>query len=250
MTSPILSRSRPWLTPAEAASELAETFHGFFSEADLLRSALDGHLRLSVLVPTGTTAKSLKNHTNTQIEGLWDLPMEGSARRQVEHEFNSLSGLPFISMEGVSGATVARFGDRYELKADRGTSGFAPRGASALSREAIIVVSRHDLNAFIERINIEVERAVQEQQKKERASASSLPPEKPLQTRERRTLLLMIAALAKQAHLDLSTASKSGEALSSALRELGYEIAPNTIAKHLRAVRAELTGEPDTEPPS
>src|SRR5262249_22162370 len=58
--------------------------------------------------------------------------------------------------------------------------------------------------------------------------------EKPVGARERATLLTIIAALAKEAKIDVTKASKAGVTISNLTSAMGQEIAPNTVARHLR----------------
>ena len=69
------------------------------------------------------------------------------------------------------------------------------------------------------------------------------PLNKPLGQRERTTLLTIIAALAKEAKVDVSKPSKSGQIISTLIAAIGYEVAPNTVAGHLRTLRKTLFGE-------
>ena len=72
---------------------------------------------------------------------------------------------------------------------------------------------------------------------------TSDPLDKPLGQRERTTLLTIIAALAKEANVDVSTHAKSGETISNLIAAIGFKVAPNTVAGHLRTLRKTLFGE-------
>ena len=60
--------------------------------------------------------------------------------------------------------------------------------------------------------------------------------EKPLDARERTTLLLIIAALAQHAKLDLSHPSKASQVIAAELEIIGESRDPKTISTHLKAV--------------
>lgn len=61
---------------------------------------------------------------------------------------------------------------------------------------------------------------------------------KPIETRERNSLLKVIATLALQGGYDLNHASKAGVALSSATEQYGVPVGPKTVGKHLQAALA------------
>ena len=70
----------------------------------------------------------------------------------------------------------------------------------------------------------------------ERVAASPPPPvDKPLERRERATLLCIIGALAANAKLDLSQPMKAGEAIVDMMPDVN--LSPRTIGEHLKAVR-------------
>ncbi len=127
-----LLKLKEWLTVDDTARYLSLTFEEGVSRADVLRLALDGHLLLSVnlvnhayarkgkkipleeantsIVPSpfDDTVKIqlldgilidreneivLKLDDNvTSLEGVWDLPMIGNERLDVEHEYQQLTG--------------------------------------------------------------------------------------------------------------------------------------------------------------
>ena len=114
---------REWLTISEAARYLSsvigerpQSAQGV-GEADVLRLALDGHLKLSVSLPTGTKGcvkggadVTTRPTSMERIEGLWNLLMVGAGKQQVEHDHHFRADLPFISVEGITGAWVERAG--------------------------------------------------------------------------------------------------------------------------------------------
>ena len=118
-----LWKLREWLTIDEAAVYLSSKIGQTISGADVLRLAIDGQLKLSVNLPSGTKgmfhpdgAEATTPPTSmTHIEGLWDVSMEGAGRLQVEHQHHCLAGLPYIDLKGVPGAWVERAGVRRQL---------------------------------------------------------------------------------------------------------------------------------------
>lgn len=60
--------------------------------------------------------------------------------------------------------------------------------------------------------------------------------EKPLHTKERQTLLIIIAALAKEAKLDVEKASKTAILISRATQNLGAYVSENAISDKLKQI--------------
>jgi hypothetical protein len=133
-----------WLTLADAAQHLSIMFGEDVREADVLRLALDGHLKLSAhmvnharalrgkVVPIDeaetvemfedlSRGKSIKVIRGLHIRegeileldkeivtlvGVWDLPMIGAERLDVEHEYQNQTGGPDVTLLGLDGAFV------------------------------------------------------------------------------------------------------------------------------------------------
>ena len=217
---------REWLTISEAAQYLSsvigerpQSAQGV-DQANVLRLALDGHLKLSVNLPTGTKGSfhpdgadvTTRPTSMERIEGLWDLV--GAGKQQVEHEHQFEADLPFISVEGITGAWVERAGVRRQLEPMRGVSGMWPKSPSALSDGSVLGVRVAELDAFAA------------QMPAPSASPSADPSDKSLGLRERTTLLTIIAALAEDAKIDVSKPTKAGTIIAARISEMGYGVAP------------------------
>lgn len=75
------------------------------------------------------------------------------------------------------------------------------------------------------------------QQKIHTISSPPVEPEKPLSTKERNVLLCIIAAIAKEAKLDVTTPSKTAAAIRNIAHEkLGIAIGESTIEAHLKKI--------------
>lgn len=61
-------------------------------------------------------------------------------------------------------------------------------------------------------------------------------PAKPLATRERYTLLTIIAALCKEAKIDIRTPSKAGDLIQSLTDSMAAPVAKRTIEEHLKKI--------------
>ena len=80
--------------------------------ADVLRFALDGDLPLVVDVPTGT-----EDGEGRAIEaGIWDLPLEGAGRQQIEYNWRVRAGLAPSGIVGITGAWLERDGVQRQLE--------------------------------------------------------------------------------------------------------------------------------------
>jgi hypothetical protein len=96
VTASILRGLREWLALDEVAIELSAKLGEHVAVHDVLRLALDGHLRLSVYLPTRITATcqrldddSLNPEQDARaVQGLCDVPIKGRAQLQIEHEYH------------------------------------------------------------------------------------------------------------------------------------------------------------------
>ena len=159
---PALWKLREWLTISEAAQYLSsvigerpESAQGI-GGSEVLRLALDRHLKLSVNLPTGTKGwfhpdgadVTTRPTSMERIDGLWDLLMEGAGKQQVEHDHHFRAHLPFISVEGITGAWVERAGVRRQLEPMRGSTGMWTKSPSALSEGSVLGVRVEVLDAL------------------------------------------------------------------------------------------------------
>jgi hypothetical protein len=141
-----LFKLKQWMTLSEAAKHLSGICGEEVTIADILRLALDRYLQLSVNFVNHTQAKPGKivgpeevtwiefpsfkkdNPKSTtmipdcleigdgiylkfkddvvSIGDVWDLPMIGSERLDVEHEYQSLTGGPEVTLVGIDGTFV------------------------------------------------------------------------------------------------------------------------------------------------
>jgi len=223
MSSAKLLRLREWLDLPEAASHLSAVLQEPIAVADLLLLGLEGQLPLSLHLPTGHSCLCQQGHAEKAslpvrqpVEGIWDLVHEGAGRRQLEHEYHWLKDLSFISMEGCRGALVQRDGLRCQLSPDPGATGFAPRSASAFPEGSLLVLRKTVLDEFAAKHDRSVER--------------------PLDERERVTLLAIIAVLAEAAGIDLSKPSPAADKIEKLIELRGAKVSSKTIFNHLREV--------------
>jgi hypothetical protein len=143
-------------------------------------------------------------------------------------------------MKGTAGAFVERDGVRCQVPPDAGETGLSPRGASALPRDAVIVVTSAALRELQDLLMaMRVDAAREAWGYKVTAPSQQVQvdaTERPLAARERATLLTLIAALAKAAGIDLSKPSKAGVAIEALTSELGVRVSARTIENHLKSI--------------
>jgi hypothetical protein len=149
-----LFKIKKWVTIREAAQHLSAICGEEINEAEVLRLGLDGCLKLSVYFVNHAKAKHGKiipleiaelwepNPLNggepikttrgflvqegevlelskeiITIEGLWDLPMIGNERLDVEHEYQRQTGGPSVTLTCLDGTFIERTeGELYQLQ--------------------------------------------------------------------------------------------------------------------------------------
>lgn len=136
-----LFKLKKWLTIPEAARHLAIVFGEEVSESDVLRLALDGHLKLSVNFANHAKARRGKviplSEANTApglyregeepyqvvlalrlnerdflelderiatLDGILDLPFVGNEQLDVEYKYQQLTDGPAVTLQGLDGA--------------------------------------------------------------------------------------------------------------------------------------------------
>jgi hypothetical protein len=183
------------------------------------------------------------------LEDIWDLPMIGAERLDVEHMFQRETDGPEVTLISLNGAFVARpNGDFCQLREhfpqdgyDSGKTplpikdgvqtntalpGKKPRSiddadsyypAPGLPKDSVIVVRTSALADLANRV-----------------SGHSL--DRPLAERERATLLTIIAALAKSAKIDWRQPSKAGLAIEKLTIDLDAAVSVRTIEEHLKRI--------------
>ena len=237
MSPDTLRKLREWLTLEEAASELSTALSEDVDASEVLRLVIDERLQLSIYLPAMTTARCRKLDEDTpdapwtrrEIGGVWDVPMRGRGKSQIEYDYQMLCRRTSVLKETPVGAWVEQEDLLCQIPPDMG-SDFGSRHESEFPVGSLLVVRRPVLEEFIRRHAPD-------------PAPTSDPLDKPLGQRERTTLLTIIAALAKEANVDVSTHAKSGEIISNLIAAIGFKVAPNTVAGHLRTLRKTLFGE-------
>lgn len=250
-----------WLTISEAARHLSILFGENVSEADVLRLALDRELKLSVyflhsanarcgpLVPRADAKRHAVQSENGEwlnyidgspvtkdlvleytpeimsLDGVWDLPMLGLERLDIERRYQNLTGGPTVNLISLVGPIIHRDDHTYcelidvrdPFTNDKSDS-FLP-AFDGLPEDSVLVVRTSAL-----------------QELETRLSEPESRIERSLERRERTTLLVMIAALAERAKIDWKRPSSAAALIESKTIEMGARIAARTIENHLNNI--------------
>lgn len=153
------------------------------------------------------------------IEGIWDLAMMGNEAIEVENALQDEIGAQELDRHNIDGTflcrpdgTYANLHEKFGPKVD----GFYP--ADGLPDESVLVFRPEELNRFVGEIY------------------NPQGSEKPLETKERNTLLTIIAALCRDAGHDYTRSSKAALAIQSTLANMGISIGESTIRGHLKEI--------------
>ena len=231
MSSDTLRKLREWVTLEEAASELSTALSEDVDASDVLRLVLDERLQLSIYLPAMTTARCRKLDEDTpdapwtrrEIGGVWDVPMRGRGKSQIEYDYQMLCRRTSVLNETPVGAWVEQEDVLCQIPPDMGND-YGSRHESEFPVGSLLVVRRPALEEFIRQL-------VPAQ------APTSASLDRPLGERERATLLTVIAALAKTAGIDVSQPSKAGgqiEVLTT--QALNIRIPARTVENHLKAI--------------
>jgi hypothetical protein len=172
------------------------------------------------------------------LDGVWDLTMAGAERLDVEHRYQQLTGGPAVTLVFLEGPILRRddgaycqvmqhfseneFADPKTLKSPyHHPSNFFPAGS--LPADSVLVVRTSSLLALQTRL-----------------SESDQKLEKPIERRERSTLLVIVAALCKLAKIDLTKPSAAAVTIESETVRMGARVATRTIENHLKLIPEAL----------
>ena len=255
---PKLLKLKEWLTIPDTARHLSIIFSEEVSEADVLRLALDGHLTLSVnfvnsvrakcgpVLPREAVTQIFNGVDNTKIEvtrgdeirsgqfrgqfwqpepkvvhiyGVWDLTMLGIERDDIEHRYQSMTSGPYVEDTTAEGPFLSREDGTMCILLDC----FRDSLQYSLPSDGVLVVRTSALR--------ELEARVLELDK---------PPEKSIGQRERNTLLVIVAALAKLAKVEVNKPSAAAAAIGRQTELMGTRVAARTIENHLNRISEAL----------
>ena len=225
MTSGLL-KLRTWLTLREASNYLSSTIDHDVREGDIVQLALDDRLQLSVklLKPIAAIqdcegAELAEYRKN--IEGVWDLLLKGPFRLELEKRwYRTTCGPPYVEKDTREGAFVTgKEGVVYQLPLPSSLERVSDRERSVLPVGTVLGVRRQVLDAVLRELDDATD-----------------PLDNPLGERERTSLLTIIAALAREADLDISKVSKAGGIIERWTIELDARVSARAIEDHLKRI--------------
>jgi hypothetical protein len=241
MTFEFLAEAKDCVTLGEAALHLSKVTGQTLTEADILGLALNGHLQLSVFLPQTVAdcwdvpedipegnvpdywADTGQNAVVVSVEairGVWDLPLVPPGEIEVRRLNNELRSIPWLPVKATIGTLVERPGIHCRLR----TSALTSSAISAVSPENRLVIRTERLEAFAATL-MAVEHP-------------SFLLDESLTTKERRSLYIIIAALANAADIPLFNPTKAAGIIIQALADAKYalEISPRNIEDKLKEV--------------
>jgi hypothetical protein len=250
---------KEWVTVPDAARRLSIVCGDDATESDVLQLALDRRIKLSVnfvnhtkgrrgkAVPEdeapvfwgylsgqeirggldlGDGKRLVLDDEIVTLEGIWDLPMLGAERLDVEHAYHRLTGGPSVELQCLAGAFVEgrdgsiwQLQERFEKNGNDGSlskNDYYPAGG--LPADRVLVVRTAALNEFEHSID-----------------GTKAKDQKPLSPNERNTLLVLIAALCEEAgikHQDRTAASEFVRLADA----IGVSVSDDTTRKVLRQI--------------
>jgi hypothetical protein len=263
-----LLKLKDWVTVPDAARHLSILFGEGVTEADVLRFGLDGRLTLSVyfvnpkygrcgkIIPradaetkevsieSGNVKRAIKKGCLlkegrafsfgdiTRFEGVWDLSMLGTERAQVEHKYQSLTGGHDVVLYSTDGALVNRTDGTWGqllVNDEQDDEQYESHPIGGLPSDALFVVRISALQDLV-------------------ALMSEPKPnlEGPVGPREKTTLLLIIAALAKLAKVPVEKPSAAASAIEGEAARMGIRLGLRTIEEKLKLIRDALESKADT----
>lgn len=169
------------------------------------------------------------------IDGIWDLPMRGAERIDIEHAFQQLTGGPPVELINMDGTfLVDPDGQWVSLQEDlpqrepapprgsRQTTGDRTMPANGLPPGSVLVVRTRALTEFVSKL-----------------LAMDAPPttlKTPIGARERDTLLKLLIGMAIEAYRYDPTAARSGTPaeIASDLAKHGLSVTDDTVRKYLK----------------
>lgn len=337
-----LFKLKEWLTVPDAARHLAIVFGEEVTEADVLRLALDGHLKLSVnfvnhaqarrgkVVPWKNTEWMMFPKLNkktidevptppekileyppsllakwneipedergnfspllmslnidgerflnldrnvTTIMGVWDLPMIGNERLDIEHHYQQLTGGPAVTLQGLDGTFVeGEDGVICQLQEDFDDNEYQAGSKAQLRRLEEHIANKKIkgleaqklLDAHKQERKIFLERRASRNNSNNYFPAGALPEDgvlvvrtaalrnfeqsindapnisdKALTTTERKTLLTIIAALCDYSAIVPATRGAASQ-IAKMSDEIGAPVTDDTIRKVLAKIPGAL----------
>ncbi len=254
-----LLKLKEWLTVPDTARHLSILLEEEVSEAEVLRLALDGHLRLSVRFLDPNPALCGRIVTVDDTSEFFDPSrivdpderedgVERAKRVLIDQRDNLVLEIEReVIIDGVWDLLM-RGGERYYVENEYQKLINGP-GVYPFYLEKGIFLLKETGGDVACRVRPElpdwgipndshlVIRTAALKELEEHLSAAEKPKEKLLGKRERDTLHIIIGALARMANLNLNTPSSAAVSIESATVEMRARVSARTIENHLNKVR-------------
>jgi hypothetical protein len=265
-----LLKLRDWLTVPDAARYLSILLGDKVTVAHVLRFALDRRLTLSVnfvnitlarcgkIIPQADAESKIIQTSDgksdswinevslsdgrvisftgnfTLIEGVWDLVMFGAEVKAIEREYHRLTKGPAVSLGDRNGLLVTRPDGTWGQLLQSDKEGF--------NRWKLVYDTTYDLPIFYpaQTFPPDAVLVVRTSALRDLEALISEPEpdlERPIGQRERDNLLVIIAALANLAKIDVAQPSKAAAVIESETIRMGARVAARTIEDKLRCIR-------------
>ncbi len=269
-----LFKLKQWLTLEDAAKHLSIALGETVREQDVLRLALDGHLRLSIHLVNGAYARpcipisldevewdevaSLDGqraisipkggriwsdaHGTFQVlkaiteleDAIWDLPLKWTERYDIEQRYQSLAGGPELTTVVVEGVTVAGESGRL-FELQSHIGENRYADAKTLKKPYAHFENFHPAGSLPDDSVLVVRTSAIREFERSLEDPVSVE-DKPVATRERNNLLAIIAVCCKHAGIDHLKPAKAATVLSGLAAEQGISLPESTIEQHLKRV--------------
>jgi hypothetical protein len=217
----------------------------------------------------------------TTLVGVWDLPMIAGEALDVSHALHWRIGGPEVTLTCLDGAFAGSLdGELYQLLESFDDNEYQPGSRAQLERlkERIVEegIGAPTAAELLEKHKEDRRKFLKERDSKPREEgyypAGGIPHDsllvvrtaalhelqdrmsesktaaKPLGERERTTLLTIIAALAKEARIDVSKPSKAGGMMESLTEQMGARVSARTIEEHLKKIPGALESRASSTP--
>lgn len=266
-----LLRFKEWVTVPEAAKRLSTVFEEEVAEADVLRLALDGHLKLSVNLINHCEAKggrvvSICEARKAQslddperfvvlgiplsaekifelhegiisLQGVWDLPMIGGEKLDIENRYQLLTGGVQVTLMDINGVFLgSQDNGLFQVQADWADSGSRTDLAEGKSW--------HDPERYYPDCKLPYDSVLVVRTDALREFEQSIKDvekitEKPIASNERNSLLTIIAALCDYSAIKYQERGAASQ-IAKLTEELGAPVSDDSVRRALEKIPSAL----------
>lgn len=209
----------------------------------------------------------------TTLRGVWDLPMIGNERLDIEHEYQNLTGGPAVTLQGLDGPFVeGRDGKICQLQESYDENAYEPGSSARLEwlkrhiaenniegakAESLLNQHRKEREKFLERRKtrpanenyypagglpddaVIVVRAEALREFEQSVNGAPSGPEKPIAASERNSLLTIIAALCEYSAIKPQERGAASQ-IAKLTEEIGAAVSDDTVRRTLAKIQDAL----------